>query len=164
MSRFDMQPFEIVKLPTPSLRERSRELTAEEVKTPEFQAYLDQLTTTMFVADGVGIASPQVGRNIRAIIVNLPNGAEAFVNPVITKKSEALTDSEEGCLSVPGKYGLVKRHKRVTVEALNRHGRRVELDLKNFPAIIFQHEIDHLDGILFIDKATNVTTMGKRHI
>jgi peptide deformylase len=83
-----MTPFEIVKLPTPSLRERSKELTAEEVKTPEFQAYLDQLTTTMFVADGVGIASPQVGRNIRAIIVNLPSGAEAFINPEIVKKSE----------------------------------------------------------------------------
>jgi peptide deformylase len=159
-----MTPFEIVKLPTPSLRERSKELTAEEVKTPEFQAYLDQLTTTMFVADGVGIASPQVGRNIRAIIVNLPSGAEAFINPEIVKKSEAMTDSEEGCLSVPGKYGIVQRHKKVSIRALNRHGRRVEFEAKNFPAIIFQHEIDHLDGILFIDKAKNVTNVGKRHI
>jgi peptide deformylase len=159
-----MPPFDIVKLPTPSLRERSKELTAEEVKTPELQAYLDQLTTTMFVADGVGIASPQVGRNIRAIIVNLPTGAEAFINPEITRKSEAMTDSEEGCLSVPGKYGIVQRHKKVSIRALNRHGRRVEFDAKNFPAIIFQHEIDHLDGILFIDKAKNVTNIGKRHI
>ena len=159
-----MQPFDIVKLPTETLRERSKEVSVEEIKTSDFQAYLDRLTHTMFVADGVGIASPQVGRNIRAIIVNLPGGAEAFMNPEIVKKSEAMTDSEEGCLSVPGKYGIVQRHKKVSVRALNRHGRRVEFDAKNFTAIIFQHEIDHLDGILFIDKAKNVTALGKRHI
>src|SRR5690348_290017 len=133
-----MQPFEIVKDPTPSLRERSRELSVDEITKPEFQAYLDQLTTTMFVADGVGIASPQVGRNIRAIVVNMPQGAECYINPEIVKKSEAQTESEEGCLSVPGKYGIVMRHKKVSVRALNRHGRKVELDLKHLPAIIFQ--------------------------
>lgn len=159
-----MQPFEILTLPTKSLRERSRELEVAEVTTSDFQAYLDRLIVTMFVKDGVGIASPQVGKNIRAIVVNMPSGAECFINPEIVKTSEAMTESEEGCLSVPGKYGLVMRHKKVSIRALNRHGRRVEFDAKHFPAIIFQHEIDHLDGILFIDKAKNVTNSGKHHI
>lgn len=147
-----MNLFEIVTNPTPSLRERSVEVDPKEITTPEFQTYLDTLTHTMLVKDGVGIASPQVGRNIRAIVVQLDQVSECYMNPEITKVSEALIESEEGCLSVPGIYGLVERHKRVTVRALNRHGRRVELDLRNFPAIVFQHEIDHLNGVLFIDK------------
>jgi peptide deformylase len=145
--------FSIVTIPTPSLRERSVELRVEEITTPEFQAYLDKLIRTMFVADGVGIASPQVGRNIRAIVVNTGARPECYMNPVITKTSETMIESEEGCLSVPGKYGLLSRHKKVTVEAINRHGKRVILELKGFPAIVFQHEVDHLDGVLFIDKA-----------
>ncbi len=147
-----MNLFEIVTHPTPSLRERSVEVDPTEITTPEFQTYLDTLARTMLVKDGVGIASPQVGRNIRVIVVQLDQTSECYINPEITKVSEALIESEEGCLSVPGIYGLVERHKRVTVRALNRHGRRVELDLRNFPAIVFQHEIDHLNGVLFIDK------------
>lgn len=148
--------FPIVTIPTPSLRERSVELSVEEITTPEFQAYLDKLVRTMFVEDGVGIASPQVGRNIRAIVVNTGARPECYMNPVLTKTSEAMVESEEGCLSVPKQYGIVPRHKKVTVEAINRHGKRVVMDLKGFPAIVFQHEIDHLDGILFIDKATKM--------
>ena len=145
--------FPIVTIPTPSLRERSVEIAVEDIKTPEFQAYLDKLVRTMFVADGVGIASPQIGRNIRAIVVNTGAHPECYMNPVITKSSETMVESEEGCLSVPKQYGLVSRHKKITVEAITRHGKRVVLDLKGFPAIVFQHEINHLDGILFIDKA-----------
>ncbi|MBP9762453.1 peptide deformylase [Patescibacteria group bacterium] len=156
--------FPIVTLPTPSLRERSVELEVEEITTPAFQAYLDQLVQTMFVADGVGIASPQVGRNIRAIVVNTGARPECYMNPVITKTSEAMVEGEEGCLSVPGQYGLVSRHKKVTVEAINRHGKRITLDLKGFPAVVFQHEIDHLDGVLFIDKATKLTKTGSSRI
>ncbi|MCE9586263.1 peptide deformylase [Candidatus Uhrbacteria bacterium] len=160
-----METFPIVKDPTPSLRQRSREVEVSEIQTPEFQVYLDKLARTMIVEDGVGIASPQVGRNIRAIVVNMPKGPECFMNPEIVKKSEAMEASDEGCLSVPGKYGVVQRHKKVTLRALNRHGRRVQFEAKAFPAIIFQHEIDHLDGILFIDKATNIVTASNgKHI
>ncbi len=154
----------IVTLPNTSLRERSRELDVGEVTTPEFQKYLDDLAETMHVADGVGIASPQVGKNIRAIVVSTKTGPECYINPEIVKKSEATLESEEGCLSVPGKYGIVTRHKKVTIRALNRHGRKVEFEVKQFPAIVFQHEIDHLDGILFIDKAKNIIDHGKAKI
>lgn len=149
-------------LPTsaPSLRERSQELELAQITTPDFQAFLDELIQKMIEARGVGLASPQIGKNIRAVVIQ-PDPMEmpqVFINPVITKKSEALLESEEACFSVPGKYGLVKRHKKITLEALNRHGRRVELDFKNFPAFVVQHEVDHLDGILFIDKATKVVS------
>ena len=159
-----LEAFPIVTLPTPSLRERSEEISIKEITTPDFQAFLDRLVHTMLVADGVGIASPQVGKNIRAIVVNTGARPECYLNPVITKKSEVMIESEEGCLSVPRQYGLVTRHKKVTVEAITRHGKRVLLDLKGFPAIVFQHEIDHLDGILFIDKATKIVAKGTARI
>lgn len=143
--------------PTPSLRQRSVEVDPSVIATAEFQAYLDDLIETMHEKDGVGIASPQVGRNERIIIVNERKGATAYINPEITWKSDELQDSEEGCLSVPGKWGFVKRAKKITFRALDRHGRRVEFDAKNYQATIYQHEIDHCDGILFIDKAERIT-------
>ena len=151
-----MQPLPLVTLPAKSLREPSQVIPVAEITTPEFQSFLDQLAHTMTVADGVGIAAPQVGKNIRAIVVASKHGPACYINPEITKASEAMTESPEGCLSVPGKYGLVDRHKKVTVKALDRHGRNVEMDLRNFEAIVFQHEIDHTNGILFIDKAKKV--------
>lgn len=147
-----MELFEIVKHPTPSLRERSVEVSPSEITTPEFQAYLDKLSATMLVKDGVGIASPQVGNNIRVIVVLMDDQPTCFINPELSKLSTGMIDGEEGCLSVPNVYGIVERHKRVTLKALNRHGRRIEMELRNFPAVVVQHEIDHLDGILFIDK------------
>jgi peptide deformylase len=159
-----MKLFDIVTHPAASLRERSVEVDPREITTPEFQAYLDALTHTMLVKDGVGIASPQVGRNIRAIAVQLNNVTECYINPEILKSSEAMIEGEEGCLSVPGVYGMVDRHKRITVRALNRHGRTVELDLRQFPAVVFQHEIDHLNGILFIDKMKRSAETPSAHI
>ncbi len=159
-----MKLFDIVTHPAASLRERSVEVDPREITTPEFQAYLDTLTHTMLVKDGVGIASPQVGQNIRAIVVQLNNVTECYINPEILKTSEAMIEGEEGCLSVPGVYGMVDRHKRITVRALNRHGRTVELDLRQFPAVVFQHEIDHLNGILFIDKMKRPAETPSAHI
>lgn len=156
-----METLELLPTNAQSLRERSRELELSEITTPEFQAYLDALIVKMGEAMGVGLASPQVGKNIRAVVIQpLPKDKpEILINPVIIKKSEALLESEEGCLSVPGVFGLVKRHKKVTVRALNRHGRRIEFEAKNFPAFVVQHEIDHLDGILFVDKADKVVEL-----
>lgn len=150
--------FEVVKLPTTTLRERSVEVDPAIITTPEFQAYLDELIATMFAEDGVGIASPQVGKNIRAIVVNSgKHGPECYMNPEILKTSEAMIESQEGCLSVyepDGQkkvWGTIQRHKKIMVKALNRLGRTVEMELRDFPAIVMQHEIDHLNGVLFID-------------
>lgn len=143
----------VVTIPTPSLRERSVDVAPEQIGTPEFQVFLDELIETMYVEDGVGIAAPQVGRNERIFIVNETNGPNAYINPTVETLSDLDVESEEGCLSVPGVYGIVKRAKKVRITALNRHGRKTEFTAKGFLAIVFQHEYDHLNGILFIDKA-----------
>ncbi len=159
-----MESLQILKEPTPSLRQPSQELSVEEITTPAFQTFLDQLTLTMNLSDGVGIAAPQIGRNIRAIVVQLPTGPECFINPEITKTSSKTVESEEGCLSVPGKFGIVDRFTKISVRAMNRHGRRISFEAKKFPAIVFQHEIDHLNGILFIDKAKKIVKTSKNSI
>lgn len=156
-----MEPYPIVTLPSPSLRQPSQEIDVADVTTPAFQSFLDRLAHTMCESDGVGIAAPQVGENIRAIVAVLNGRTECLINPVIIKKSEAMSDVEEGCLSVPGIYGVVSRHKRVSVQAINRHGRRIVFDAKHFDAVVLQHEVDHLDGILFVDKAVRITEKGK---
>ncbi|MBU1349210.1 peptide deformylase [Patescibacteria group bacterium] len=152
-----MSSLPIISLPTASLRERSVEVDPSLIGTPDFQAFLDVMIESMWAADGVGLAAPQVGRNERVIIVNLKSGVYPLVNPVIEKMFEATIEGEEGCLSVPRVWGTVERAKRVTVTALNRHGRRETFDVKDSDAVVFQHEVDHLDGILFIDKAVEIT-------
>jgi peptide deformylase len=153
----------LVTLPTPSLRERSVEVDPKNIGTAEFQQFLDDLTETMFVEDGVGIASPQVGRNERIFIVNEKSGPKAYINPEVTLLTDTTVESEEGCLSVPGVWGLVPRAKKVHVKALDRHARRVEFDVKGFMAIVFQHEFDHVNGILFVDKATKTVKAEAKH-
>lgn len=142
--------------PNPELREQSRLVTDEELKSSGIQTLIDNMLETMKVENGVGLAAPQVGEHLRIIIVETANGPEAFVNPKIVSRSFAMTDSQEGCLSIPGVFGWVKRHKSIKLRALDRHGKAVNMKVKGFPAIIFQHEIDHLDGILFIDRAHKV--------
>ncbi|MDF1496887.1 MAG: peptide deformylase [Patescibacteria group bacterium] len=149
--------YEVLTYKNASVRERSLEVDAGEITTKEFQDYLDKLIITMHAEDGIGIASPQVGINKRVFIAHIKHQDIAFINPKIVKTSEATVETEEGCLSVPHVYGIVTRPKRVTITALDRHGRKMEFDLKNTEAVIVQHENDHLDGVLFVDKMTEVT-------
>ena len=152
------KPLDIVTIPTPSLRERSVELDSAVIGTPEFQAYLDVMMETMgSLGNAVGLAAPQVGRNERFMIVNLKRGAEIMINPEIEKRSDATVVDEEGCFSVPGVWGNVERAKRITVTWQNRHGRHETLDCKGLDSVVVQHEIDHLDGIHFIDKVLEIT-------
>ena len=143
----------IVTHPAPSLRQRSIEVTREQIGTPELQTFIDDLMEAMFTYDGIGIASPQVGNNIRIFIVNERKGPTAYINPEIEILNEDTQESEEGCLSVPGVWGIVDRAKKVRLTALNRHGRKMSVETKGLYANVYQHELDHLNGILFIDKA-----------
>jgi len=152
-----VKKWEILTLPTPSLRERSEEFDVELVKTSEFQKFADTFGAFMVTSDGVGLAAPQVGLNKRIIAVQEQDKIGVYINPELLKTSTAMQEDEEGCLSVPGKWGIVKRHKRISVRAVDRHGRKVEFDLSGFPAVVWQHEIDHLNGILFIDKVKEWT-------
>ena len=126
--------------------------------TPGLLQLLDDMAETMGGAEGAGLAAPQVGISKR-IIVFRGNENDLFelINPaIIAKKGEAI--DIEGCLSLPGIYGEVPRAEHVQVTGLDREGKEVRLDAQGFMARVLQHEIDHLEGILFIDKATRLLT------
>lgn len=146
------QPWSILTNPDPRLRERSREVDVARIKTPKFQKFADDLAAFMIASNGIGLAAPQVGIPERVIAVLINDKATVYVNPEIAKTSSATELDQEGCLSVPNVWGTVERAKRATVRALDRHGRRVTLNLSGLSARVFQHEIDHLNGVLFIDK------------
>lgn len=141
----------ILTNPNPILHEISKPVEPTEISRPEFQKFLDEMIETIKEA-GLGLAAPQVGVNKRFIIVKIKNGFEPFINPEIVSVSWRKADSEEGCLSVPGVWGIVRRRAKVRVKALNRRGEKIKIKAKGLEAFIFQHELDHLDGILFIDK------------
>jgi len=152
-----MKTLEIIKHPAESLRKPSKEVNPNIIETPEFQEFCDVMVATMFEKDGIGLAAPQVGKNIRVIVVNGQSGPDIFINPTITYTSHVMQIGEEGCLSVPLVWGIVERHTHVTIKAITRENKKIKFEAKDLDAIIFQHEIDHLDGILFIDKATEIT-------
>ena len=112
---------------------------------------LDDMAETMYKAEGVGLAAPQVGILRRVCVVDVGEGLIELINPVITEKSGSQKGSE-GCLSVPDRYEEVTRPNKVTVRAQNRKGENIEIKAEGFLARAFCHEIDHLDGILYIDR------------
>ena len=116
----------------------------------------DNMLETMYNASGVGLAAPQVGVPIRAIVVDTGEGPVILFNPEIAEAWGSDLDSE-GCLSIPGVYGTVERAWGVRVKGLSRSGKKIELSGEGLLARALQHEIDHLDGILFIDKARDIT-------
>lgn len=118
---------------------------------------LDDMEETMRSAEGVGLAAPQVGVLRRVVVIDVGDGLIELINPIIVYETgEQLR--KEGCLSVPGKSGVVKRPEKVIVRALNRKGETIEIEGEELLATAFCHEIDHLNGILFIDKAINIET------
>ena len=143
-----------------TLRQKSEEIVIDKIISCEMQNFFKNLEKTMRASDGIGLAAPQVGRLIRVIAVNTlatsssVNGdkTEIFINPKILKKSLLTSTMEEGCLSIPGIFGKVKRHRKILVEYLNKQGEKIRQKFDKMPARILQHEIDHLDGVLFIDR------------
>jgi peptide deformylase len=118
----------------------------------EMQKLIRDMKLTMIKKDGVGLAAPQVGKNIRMIIINLPDEPLCLINPVITKKSWAKETAEEGCLSLPGIFDQVSRHKKVCCHYISEWNEKKLIEAEDLMARVLQHEIDHLDGILFIDR------------
>ncbi len=149
---------EIVTLPQSILKRKARKVTDF---GPDLQVLADDMVDTMRVAPGVGLAAPQVGESVRLIVVEygdeeddeVPPKLYVMANPEITRTSEETLLGAEGCLSIPGVQGDVERFAAITVKGLNRHGRPMTVKAKGWLARIFQHEIDHLDGILFVDRA-----------
>ncbi|WP_352400250.1 peptide deformylase [Anaerotignum sp.] len=113
---------------------------------------LDDMAETMYAANGVGLAAPQVGILKRIVVIDIGDGLIELINPVIVEKKGSQIDYE-GCLSVPGMSALVDRPEYVKVEALNRHGEKIVVEGEELMAVALCHETDHLDGVLYIDKA-----------
>ena len=155
----------IVTLPEPVLRRRAHTITKVD---KNLQILIDDMVETMREAPGVGLAAPQIGLPERLIVVEYYERAEdeekedapkkvwAVLNPEITKASEEKLMGVEGCLSIPGLVGEVERHASIQVKGLNRHGKPTKIKADGWLARIFQHEIDHLNGVLFTDRATRV--------
>ncbi|MEA2552388.1 MAG: peptide deformylase [Fimbriimonadaceae bacterium] len=139
----------VFKIPDPVLRQKAAEVPKVSKKILKL---IDDMMRSMKMANGIGLAAPQLG-HLHRIIVIAPDGMKptALINPRVTLKEGEQTGLE-GCLSIPGLYGEVKRAAKVEVEALDRQGREVVYEMEGMPARVVQHEIDHLDGILFIDK------------
>lgn len=142
--------------PDPSLRQRSVEITPDKISSKHFTALGADMALTMLKKDGVGLAAPQIGKNIRLICVNTKEGPVLMINPKITKRSFLKEWGEEGCLSVPDIFGLVKRSKKIRCQFINTDGKKCTIDAGGLMARVVQHEVDHLDGILFIDKAKDL--------
>ena len=128
--------------------------TVKEI-TPEIHALLDDMLETLNAKEGVGLAAPQVGKLKRIAIVSHDDELFEMINPEIIE-TEGTQVSNEACLSVPGRCGDVDRPYSMTVRALDRHGVEYTVTVDDYLASVFSHELDHLDGVVFLDKATNI--------
>jgi len=155
----------IVTLPDPVLRRKAHPV---ETFDKNLKTLIDDMVETMRDAPGVGLAAPQIGLSDRLIVVEYYEHDEdeeneeaskkvwAVLNPEIIKASEEKMMGVEGCLSIPGLLGEVERHAAIQVKGLNKHGKPIKIKAEGWLARIFQHEIDHLNGVLFPDRATRV--------
>ena len=141
---------DIVKLGEDILRQKAQPVA--EVND-EIRKLAEDMFETMIEADGVGLAAPQIGKNLRMFVLIADDDVRrVFINPQIIKTSEEMGDYDEGCLSIPQVYETIRRPVKVTVQALNENGKSFTLDADGLLARIIQHEYDHLDGIVFIDR------------
>ena len=165
-----MTLLKIATVGDPVLRMPTRDLTVEELRAPRWQTFIDNLIETMRDADGAGIAAPQVFEPVRvtAIEVRCNNPRYPYkpaipltilVNPRITPLVTETFDNFEGCLSVPDIRGVVSRFLHVRVDFLDRHGEPQTLEARGLTAGTYQHECDHLDGRLFLDRVQDPTTL-----
>lgn len=120
---------------------------------PDLQALIAEMADIMYTAHGVGLAAPQVGQSIRLLVYDAGDGLKVITNPKILKERGEQFEPEEGCLSIPGLRGVVRRPNVITVKAQDGHGAELLFRATEFEARVLCHEIDHLDGVLFIDRA-----------
>jgi peptide deformylase len=151
----------IVPIPAPVLRRKAKKVT---VFDKDLQTLIDDMIETMREAPGVGLAAPQVDVSLRLIVVeygddedeDVPKKLYVVINPEITSQSEEMETGTEACLSIPRIMGDVERHEQIVVKGINRYGKPVKYKFSGWMARIFQHEIDHLEGVLFTDRASKV--------
>jgi len=163
-----MAQLEVIKMGNPLLRRSSLEVK-ENMLSVDFQVFLVNLIDTMHAFNGVGISAPQVGVLKRVFTMEMKNNSrypnrspfplQVVINPEIQFLGNELVDSWEGCLSIPNIRGRLKRYNHIKLIGFNEKGVRFNMELKGFPAIVAQHEVDHLNGILLIDRMDSMETL-----
>lgn len=164
-----MAILKVARMGHPILREVAKEVDPARIGTPEFQAFVDSMIETMIEYDGVGLAAPQVHVSQRVVVMEIednPRYPEAenlpltvVINPTIHFLTEERIDSVEGCLSIPDLRGVVSRIASIELEALDRGGRPLRRRFDGFPAAVVQHECDHLDGFLYVDRLKDTRSL-----
>jgi len=159
----------ILKVGDPLLREKARVVTREELAGAEMQRFIDDLVETMRAANGAGLAATQVGKPWRICAVEVRDNPRypykpnipltILVNPELRPLDDETFDNYEGCLSVPNLRGVVRRHVNLAVRAWDRSGAAIEDTARGLKAGTYQHEVDHLDGLLFLDRVTDPRTL-----
>ena len=158
----------IAQIGHPILRTRAREITREELLAAETQRFIDDLVETMRDANGAGLAAIQVHEAVRIVAIEVGDNPRypykpripltILVNPVLEPLSEETFENYEGCLSVPNLRGKVRRFAHLRVRAWDRHGKDIDMEARGISAGTYQHEVDHLDGKIFVDRVTDPST------
>jgi peptide deformylase len=160
-----MSILKVARMGHPVLRQKARPLDKQELKSAALQKLIDDMLDTMQEYSGVGLAAPQVHESIRLFVAHLDaegrgdQDAIAIINPQITAVGDRAVEGWEGCLSIPDIRGMVPRAFHITGTGLDRQGKRLDLEFKDFPARVVQHETDHLDGVLFFDRMQNFQSL-----
>ncbi len=161
-----MAILKVARMGHPVLRKKAKEVKKSDIASDAIQRLIDDMIETMHEYDGVGLAAPQVHESLRISVIEFNLNSERYenagkqellvcINPKVTIIDKKTKGFWEGCLSVPGIRGWVERPQKIKIEFLDRHGKEVKMDGDGFLATVFQHEFDHLDGILFVDKVTD---------
>jgi len=160
----------VIRMGHPTLRKVADQLTPEEIKSPELKVLIQDMYDTMKVEGGIGIAAPQINISKQICLIELPKDSKRYgplpetplfiiINPKITFLTEEQQGFYEGCLSVPGLRGFVERPKKILVDYLDENGESKTIVAENFLATVFQHELDHLFGKLYVDRMTDMSKL-----
>ena len=160
----------VIKMGNPLLREVAKEFTKDEILSGDMQDLITDMWDTMYAYDGIGLAAPQIGLSRQLAVIHLEEDSERYpdlveskkfiiFNPSISVLDETKQEFWEGCLSVPGLRGPVSRPKKIKVDYLDENAKENSIELEDFLATVFQHELDHLIGMLYVDRMEDVSTL-----
>jgi peptide deformylase len=163
-----MSILKVARIGNPVLRTPAEPVAKRAFRDPLFQKLIDDMHETLYEYEGVGLAAPQVHEGLRLAVIEIPTSEGGsrpevpflvLANPVVTPLGDERENSWEGCLSVPDLRGIVPRHKRVKLEALDRQGQPYSLEAQDFFARVIQHECDHLDGRVYLDRMADMRSL-----